>query len=404
MNNEIELYDKLVWENEHIATYLNVDGTKTIYVFTAPMERRALYKEHNDNHFIRRGDYVEVDLPVVLSRNTDIRISGDLHIYPYYNASYSAVFEERSNAFDQKMECMTYCDLFGNGVNLCCYPTPFGVNTEIIIPEYTGNNIFELKIKQPIADLYTVENSPDYIILRDEDTIRSIIYTPLIIDADNKWCFKNRIVLSKDISDDSYIVKYIVDDDFLKDSNTKYPVTLNQSICAYIPKQSDTAMYSGVADKGNHHLSPYMLIGDITDKGEGWGFPRFEVLYKYDIPADKIISAEYFFNNLFTSEKEIKIGAFAILNDWCSINTRWNTRPTYDTVAVKTAAIKSNGIYSIDITKLFRVMMENKYIYEPLYSIRNSFFIKSMTHNSNLLFAAGDSGLFSPYLKIVCKA
>lgn len=400
---EVRGHTKLIGATEYTFAYLNKDRTKTIYVFTAPLEKEVIRIKKLENDYLGTGNYFSIKMPMVFSKDCGINVGGNIDILPTNDNDYKASFKERQNVFGQKKDCIVYKDFYDGHAEFHCYVTGFGLNTEIVIPEYTGNNSFQIKIREPEM-MFAIEDSPDYVLLRTEDYLKAIIYTPLAVDADGKRTYKNSVNVTKDYSDDSCNITYTINQDFLSNSNTKYPVTLNQSIYAYVHKQSDTAIYSETGDTGTHHLSPYMLLGDKTMKGEGWGFVRFEELYGMNISADQVISVDYNFKNLFDNDKEVIIGAHAIRNDWCSVNTRWRTKPGYDNIPVKTVKVKERGVYSVDITKLFIEMMSGNAVYEPPYSVRNSFFIKSLTKDTDLLLAAGDSGIFSPYLKIILKA
>ncbi len=63
--------------------------------------------------------------------------------------------------------------------------------------------------------------------------------------------------------------------------------------------------------------------------------------------------------------------------------------------------VKTSGDYELDVTALLVEMMKNKEKQSAIYSVRNSFLIKSDTENSNICISSGDNGLFSPCLKIV---
>ena len=180
-----------------------------------------------------------------------------------------------------------------------------------------------------------------------------------------------------------------------------YPVPLNQSIHLYKSKQPDTSAYENTGDIASHYLAPYILLGDETLKGEGWTYVRFETLNSLDIDPEKIVSAKYVFHNLFDLRKETKISAYAVKADWCSINTRWFNRPPFDEKPISEVIVKTSGDYELDVTALLVEMMKNKGKENATYSIQNSFMIRSDTENSNVIISSGDSGLFSPVLKIV---
>lgn len=243
-----------------------------------------------------------------------------------------------------------------------CYPTSFGVNTEIVIPKRTNENKYQIKIQLP--NLAPDTSSPDYIVFKtalEKGEVKSLLYTPLLIDNKGKWSYANSIkLLDKDVENNVYTVEYSVDEKFLTDKNTKFPVTLNQSVHLYKSKQPDTSAYENTGDVASHYLSPYILLGDKTLKGEGWTYVRFETLNSLDINPEKIVSAKYVFHNLFNLDKEVKIGAYAVTADWCSINTRWFNRPPFDEKPISEVIVKTSGDYELDVTALLVEMMKNK--------------------------------------------
>jgi len=394
-------HKKLLDSHENIFTYLNEDGTRTVYIFSAPLEREKLCVMQGENEYRSKGDYTEIILPYDFNQEHGIRIGENIEFLPIGNKNYKAELRENINVFGQRKECVVYKDFGEENVVLNCYMTSFGVNSEIVIPQYTGTNIFTFEVRQP-KEWFALTDSPDFIVFRDDADLKSMMYTSLVVDANNNWGYQNQIKLfwrEAGVCE----VSFVIDEEFLKNPNTKYPITINQSINMYKHKQPDTSVYSNVPETARHYLSPYMLLGKDTVKGEGWALIRFELLDNVNIKADEIISAEYNFANLFNSDRDVMVDAYAITNDWCSVNVKWESKPKYNDLKVNSIKVKEKGSYKIDITKLLKDIIKNKGEYEPIYSVRNSFLIKSDTRNSNLLLSAGDSGIFSPYLKIMLK-
>ena len=56
---------------------------------------------------------------------------------------------ERRNAFGQTRSAVLYEDAFGPGVDYYCYPTPFGVNTEIVVDKPGGAGTFQIRMRLP---------------------------------------------------------------------------------------------------------------------------------------------------------------------------------------------------------------------------------------------------------------
>ena len=298
---------------------------------------------------------------------------------------------------------MVYPSALGGGADYLCIPTAYGLNTEILLSKSSENTDFSVKVQT--ADLVPDTGSPDYILLKtalENGSVDTILYTPLAADKNGAWSYGSRVQLTdKDSETGTYTVQYTPDAAFLQDA--AYPVRLNQSIYLYKSKQPDTSAYSDTGDEAGHYLSPYMLLGDSTPKGEGWTFVRYETLSSLDIDPERIVSATYTVHNLFDLPKEAVVGAYAVTADWCSINTRWFNRPPFDETPVSQVKIQAKGDYTLDVTPLLKEMLKNKPYENAAYSVQNSFFIRCDSTGDSLLLASGDNGLFSPFLEIVLR-
>ena len=390
---------------ENTRAYLKGDNTTEILLYSAPVEESLNIITESDDKYIANGDYFEKVFPKKVTDKTPIIIgTGNNYINIYFVSEKMGTAEKQAKAlFDVAREAVVYADVFGKDMDYICYPTSFGVNTEIVIPKRTKENKYQIKIQLP--NLAPDTSSPDYIVFKtalEKGEVKSLLYTPLLIDNKGKWSYANSVkLLDKDVENNIYTVEYSVDEKFLNDKNTKYPVTLNQSVHLYKSKQPDTSAYENTGDVASHYLSPYILLGDKTLKGEGWTYVRFETLNSLDINPQKIVSAKYVFHNFFDLDKDVKIGAYAVTADWCSINTRWFNRPPFDEKPISEVIVKTSGDYTLDVTALLVEMIKNKGKENAMYSIQNSFMIRSDTADSNVIISSGDNGLFSPVLKIV---
>lgn len=393
------------YDLENVQVYEHKDEKKVVYIYSAPIEHSENAIIEGEEEYTAVGTYFQKKFPFELSDADPIEVvSGNNYAGLYVPESGAkGKLEDRQNVFGVNKQAIIYENAFENGAEYVCYPTSFGVNTEIIIPKRTTEYTFQIKIRLP--DLIPDTTSPDYVLFKtalQKGEVRSLVYTPLAVDKNGNWSYANRVALiEKDLENSTYTVEYTVDEEFLKDKNTKFPVTLNQSIHLYKSKQPDTSAYENTGDVASHYLSPYILLGDGTLKGEGWAYVRFETLNSLDIDPEKIVSAKYVFHNLFDLKKETKISAYAVTADWCSINTRWFNRPPFDKRPISEVVVNESGDYELDMTALLVEMIRSKEKQSAIYSVRNSFFIKSDTENSNICISSGDNGLFSPCLKIV---
>ncbi len=390
---------------ENVQVYKQADGNKAVYLYSAPIEQSSNMIIEGKEAYVAEGAFFYKAFPRILSNDSLITISSDINFAKIYlqDRILNGMLEDRQNVFGLNKQAVAYKNAFENGEDYICYPTSFGVNTEIIIPEKTGKSKFEIRIQLP--NLVPDAASPDYILFKsalETGEVKSIIYTPLIVDKNGKWSYANKVRLTeKDVEKNTYTVEYTADEAFLNDESTVYPVTMNQSIYLYKAKQPDTSAYEKTGDEAGHYLSPYILLGDNTLKGEGWTYVRYETLNNMDIDYKKIVSVKYVFHNLFDLKDEAIVSAYAVEADWCSINTRWFNRPPFDERPVSKVTVKAAGDYKLDITALFIEMIKNIGKEDAVYSIQNSFMIRSDTEGGNIVVASGDNGLFSPVLEIV---
>jgi|GEM_PF-2054224 len=392
---------------ENVLSYVNESNGTVLRIYSAPIEdSENAIAQDTSGDYTGNGKFMLKTLPEIWSPDRPIRITNGANfaeITPAQAGEYTSEQKPAVNLFGQSRDTVVYTDAFGKGVDLNCSLTSFGMNLEIIFPKRPEENTYQIKLKLP--DLVPDTGSPDYILFKtalEKGEVKTILESPLAADKNGKWSYTNSVrLIAKDSASGTYTVEYTVDEAFLADKSIKYPVKVNQSVSLYKSKQPDTSAYENTGDESGHYLSPYVLVGDSTVKGEGWTFIRYETLDQLNIPVDKIISAKYVFRNLFDTPKEVTIGAYAVTNDWCSINTRWFNRPTYDERPISQTTVQKAADYSLDITSLFREMIKNKGQENAKYSVRNSFFIKSDTSNSNLILPSGDGGVFSPYLEVV---
>lgn len=393
------------YSGTNVQNCLHEDGTESVYVFSSHLEQPGGLMD-TQTGWLHQGAYFTKSLPAVWSSDSPIEVQGEgkwVRLYPADGTEHAGEKQTVTDAFGVQREAVVYPSALDDGADYICIPTAYGLNTEIRLSKAGESTGFSVKVQT--ANLVPDTGSPDYILLKtalENGNVNTILYTPLAVDKNGSWSYGSRVQLTdKDSETGTYTVQYTPDAAFLQDA--AYPVRLNQSIYLYKSKQPDTSAYSDTGDEAGHYLSPYMLLGDSTPKGEGWTFVRFETLNALDIDPQRIVSATYTVHNLFDLPKEAVVGAYAVTADWCSINTRWFNRPPFDKTPVSQVKIQAKGDYTLDVTSLLREMLKNKPYENAAYSVQNSFFIRCDSAGDSLLLASGDNGLFSPFLEIVLK-
>lgn len=392
--------------SDHVLVYRNVDGSRTFYIGAAPWESfRDSLELLSEGGARSRGDGCTKRFPAQWSAAQGVEIGNSLNYLRLYPGEENTVLSmnpcTHTNLFGQQQQALLYTDAFGEGTDLYMIPTPFGVGTEIVLTKKPEASTFRLRIQVPPS--YPDTGSPDYILFRDnhQEKVLSLLYTPLAGDAAGHWSYENRIELTdKDSLQGTYQVELTLDPEFLSAPTTRYPLTLHQSFALYTEKQPDTAAYSEAPEEARHYLSPYLLLGDGTCKGEGHAYIRFETLEDLAIAPEKIESASYTVRLLFDLPQEADLTLYPVTGDWCSINTRWKTRPEHDNRIVDRISVQKRGDYTLDVTDLIKEMLRNQNQSAADVTIRNGFLLRSDTGGANLLLASGDNGLFTPVLEI----
>lgn len=395
--------------NSNSIQYLREDGGKDLFIYASPLEFSSnSITSKVESGYKCEGSYISKSFPIVWSNENNITIETKnilISLSPTTSENYTAKAVETENVFGIKNNSIVYQDVYGEGFDFICYPTLYGINTEITIPK-KGNNTYEIKLNIP-KDLIVDITSPDYISFKKSSNMITpdiILYVPLAVDNNDKYSYNNSLKLTSYNEDTGdCIISYRIDSDFLNAPETEYPITINQSFSLDVSSEPDTSVYSETPDISPHYLSPYLILGDSTLKGEGWSYIRFESLKSLELDSNNIKSIKYGFRNLFDLNEEAIISVYAVTNNWCSINTRWKTRSDYNINPVSSITIKKAGDYEIDLTELYKLIIKNSDDNINLYNINNGFMIKCDTPSCEIFIASGDNGLFSPYLLIETK-
>jgi len=384
--------------------YINKDGSKTIYLNAGLIEySQNVITEKMQGYYTSDGTHVKKNFS-----KEEVQIKSQENPGNYINIFWEEEKEpllvKHVNSFGQKMDSVCYKNMFGENSDVYFYSTVYGVNSEIVIPNREAVGKYTFNISVP--DIFP-QMSLDYILLKnlyEEDVNLSMLYMPMVVDSNGKWSNSNKIeLINKDMKDGTYIVQFSLDEEFVNSEDTEYPIVMNQSFYLDHYSEPDNSVFSQTTDEDKHYLTPYMMLGDDTAKGEGYALIRFESLEEMKIDPESIVSAKYYVRNLYDLPKKSVVGLYAVTSDWCSINTTWRSMPSYDEKRVAHVLIEEKGDYCFDITDLVKQMFASTGNEVAKYSVRNGFFIKSETSGVNMLFASGDNGLFTPCLELIIR-
>lgn len=387
--------------------YRNPDGSKTVYLYAAPLERLAFTQQDSQTEASSQSTSIRMRFPDQVSSGSPIALSSPTdQAELFFSRDTTGALGEQTTLFGELRQGMAYQNALSQGISLTCFPTSFGVYTEFTLEHRPEKGSLRFKLRAP--GYRPDASSPDYIRLQKQsqqpDSDTGILLTaPLAVDQKGRWRFPASVKLvEKDTKTGTYTVEYSLSEDFLTQAN--FPLTLSQSVYLGAPKQADTPLYEKTPQAAGHHLSPYLILGDQTEKGEGKTCVRFPALEYLNLDPEKILSAEYVIQNLLDAKSAATVSLYGITENWCAINSRWETLPSCDPTPAGQVKVKKKGTYSIPCTDLMKDILKGFTDEQAAHNIRNGFLITCEEPGKSLLLASGDHGLYAPCLKLTVRS
>lgn len=323
------------FDSAYTLCYKNRDDTYSLYIFTSPIQYKnntsyclidnTIVKSKKEGFiFENKANTVKTYFPKVLS---DSFLIEDDNGYMEFKLNWNV------SGFSEVKHTI-YTNMYGNMVdaviyehkdmNIVFYSTKAGIKTEIVLKERPISNVLSFTIK---TNTIFYENKQDgYILFKKEGKNKSIIYQPLV-----QYMTANRqqldITTQLDINreGDDYHVAMIIDKDVLSNISIEHPVRLDTSFEMYLHKMADTSVYSKKND--NNYLANYAIIGEHSEFGEGWHYVRSRFRYfSRSLKPSNVISSFYCIYDLSNDEKDASVTLYELNTQWSSTNLIWSER------------------------------------------------------------------------------
>ena len=423
-----EIIDReLIAQNEHVnrlyvqepddntVVFQNRDGSKTMYYFNDPVkyrDQRGIPKDKSNkiveskqkNH---KYQNVENDIltlfPEKLSLADGISLKYEnynLELIPQITEAYerdteynkSQISKYKNN--DKDTDSVKYDNVFGENISLRYTPTFMGFKEDIILDRYTGINTFTFLLKTNGLELICNKDQQYYLIdcLTGELIVKmsEIIISDSGEDSDIAY---GSIEVEEIKADNEYLLTITVDEEYLKNEDTVYPVYIDPSfdiIENYVIES--VAIYNGTPNQ-NYGANPYLHVGyyDSTNKvGRVLIKPRELMqnsLYRSILSKD-IISVDLYLYEISSNGGSSDIMAYAFKEYWleeCAKYSNINWNNYYSTPATTNKIPKNNVLGKIDITQMAKDWKDSKY---PYYGIILKNSDESTTGNKRKGFAS----------------
>lgn len=350
-------------ENSNIINLKNKDGSNTIYLFSEPISytdengnlkaKDISVKEQTDKELKARGyEYTngQNDYRINFSKNS----SKSLYI-EFGDSSYSIIPQSdktvvgnknTSKILSEYFEDFEYESIYGQGTNLKFYPQLNGIKNEIVLDSNINKNIFSFKL--------TTNNCT--IVLNDDDTLSLIsnengdliqtfsapfAYDSAYIEGDrNKHYIDCSYTLDK-IDNNTYIVSVNVDESWLKNKKTIYPVTI-EPVTSNLLYSKDIGIYSSQPSK-NHNSEQFCDFGRNTKNGYSRVLSHFRI--PTSIKKGAVINSAYSWQHEVTGRtSNTKVTPYVIIDNWRKNSTTYTNEPKFTkNVSMTSRTINSNS-------------------------------------------------------------
>ena len=326
-------------EDLFTAIFANDDGTKTMYIFGAPIKYIDSNGEVKDKstklslsgtELITADNDVTVSFPQYASQGISVSKENiNISMAPnYVSASANARIAEQTSK-TQYGNKVTYQNAFGSNIHLSYTATFSGVKEDIILDNYTDLDEFSFVINT--NGLYMIKNSNGSCSFIDPstDSVKAEMMQVFCVDASNQFG-SGDIEITEVKANQKYIITVIPDKEFLQSETTVYPVTVDPTITVKTSAAvDDAAIYSGTptTNYGSARTSTLGYVDSTYKKGELLvKFPYlasnnvFEQLYAADIR-----SATFSFYTTSSYSSTAIIEAYTSPIQWYKTSVTWNS-------------------------------------------------------------------------------
>ncbi|MBQ9769480.1 MAG: DNRLRE domain-containing protein, partial [Clostridia bacterium] len=263
-------------------------------------------------------------------------------------------------------QVVEYRNVFGSGIHLQYTPVNSGVKENIILDSYSGVNTFNFTISTgEYYPLYTEGEAIPFIDPTTDDTAFILgqvdardSYTGE--ETDGHFTLYNSLSLTE-IRPGLYTLTVTVDEEFLTDPDTVYPVVVDPTLTISATYIYDTTVYSGNPDKQAYYSSAYIVAGYHGTSGkEATAYVRCtsKILDYIHIRPNNISSAKYKIYEGSGKTNSMTVHLRGALSNWNQNSITYNNQPSLDS-DTSSVTISKSGWYEFAATNLVKKWLKN---------------------------------------------
>ena len=371
--------------------YQNQDGTNTMYYFPNPVkyvdETGTINDKSNRIDVVSSTSlektpyaYASADNDIVTYFPTEITQNGVLLEYENIRIETfplaSTIDSKRTNSDESKktqaqkssfvnaenyeQDSIIYTDVFENGIDIRYSLLYEGYKEEIILEKYTGINKFSFRVN--IGSLVPFYGDDGSIYLRDENSGETqALISPIVVydslgqeiteESLSHRTSDNEMTIKALDDEGNYIVTIIVDEDFLRDEDTAYPVYVDPTITITSSSSSPLTIYDATIYTGESDA-----YGNSTVLYPGYNGKASRVLFKFPgltnnatfktLRADQIRSVKLMLRDINPTSTQHTITAYRSTKGWAESSVTGVSNWNYYTGAMGSQVVYSSNGYA----------------------------------------------------------
>lgn len=366
--------------NEYTAVFQNSDDTRTMYYFNNPItftgkngeiknidnsvekvsgsskyayktkqsKKYAYFPKRLETGVMYNGDKKVEILPEIVTaenwQNGSVATKGSLLTSAATKLA-NVLNISNDQTAESDGETVEYANAFGENTVLRCAPLTFGVKQDAILNKNVGKNSFSFLFNfvDSNAEIEQCEDGSLGVYDKDSDEAFGYILPIKVYDANGKEAQNCRYDFEK-TEDGSWRVTAVVDNDFLNDPNTVYPVTVDPD---YIDTPAygatDVTCYKSNQTK-NDNASTTLYIGNRSNGGVTRVLLGFHNLDLTLIDPAQMFQAYFSLKDTRLATGEVTVAAYEYFAAWNKNTVTWKSADLGNTAKYSSSAVATRKI------------------------------------------------------------
>lgn len=412
--------------------FLNVDGSKTMYLFDFPVKYINEAGSIQDirleivNNASKMGEFQTAANDVVTTfpeKFTDgISLKGNeteillAPVLPTANSDKVQVANRITtnmvaNSTAQRVDKNTVEYQYDSKTTVEYSLTYTGFKEDIVVSEYTGQTEYPFRLYTNGLTLEEIDGS--YFLVDENGDIQATIGDIIIFTADERNNAFGSIVPTTIVEDEEYLLTIVVNADYLADPNTAYPIRIDPTIEINYNDSGASAIeditISTNTNFAGSHTSLY--VGRRSAEGIPRTLIRFPGLDLDGFSRAAILNASLRVHDLICEGEQMNIYCHAFTgNVWDANSATWSSvsPDSYSASPIDTVAMSwpiGDGLnpvhwYTFDITEAVRGWTDSTYAQDKGLMLKMDSFTENGSTIKNRTFGSYNRASYKPSLSV----